>query len=159
MLRHPSFVWVLAVIQSVSGFYFLWEILASLFGLPELPLEWQWREMIEIAAVLGLVLGAGLGVMLALSARREIARAASSRRLLAGQFTEEVRKRFREMGLSPAETEVAWFLLKGMSLSEIAALRGTREGTVRAQSTALYRKAGVSGKAQFVSLILEDLLL
>ncbi len=159
MLRHPALVWSLVVLQSVSGVYFLWEMIASVFGLPDIPLRWQWREVVEMAAVLGLVLGAVLGVNLAFTARREIARAASSQRLTAGKFTDEVRARFRKMGLSPAETEVAWFLLKGMSLTEIAALRGTREGTVRAQSTALYRKAGVRGKAQFVSLILEDLLL
>ncbi len=159
MLKHPSLVWILVVLQTVAGVYFLWEMIASVFGLPDIPLRWQWREVVEIAAVLGLVLGAVLGVSLALTARREIARATSSQRLTAGKFTDEVKTRFRQMGLSPAETEVAWFLLKGMSLTEIAALRGTREGTVRAQSTALYRKAGVSGKAQFISLILEDLLL
>ncbi len=65
---------------------------------------------------------------------------------------------FRKLNLTPAETEVAWFLLKGMSLTEIAALRSTREGTVKAQCTAIYRKADVSGKAQLFSLLVEDVL-
>ncbi|HGG04402.1 MAG TPA: helix-turn-helix transcriptional regulator [Aliiroseovarius sp.] len=159
MLKHPSLVWALVVVQTLCGLYFLWEILASVFGLPDLPVRWQWREAIEVAAVLGLIFGAVLGVWLALQARREISRATSARRLTAGDFSAEVATRFTEMDLSPAETEVAWFLLKGMSLVEIAELRGTREGTVRAQSTALYRKAGVSGKTQFLALIVEDLLL
>ncbi len=159
MLKHPSLVWILVAVQTLCGVYFLWEILASIFGLPDIPLRWEWREALEVAAVLGLILGAALGVSLALHARRQIDRADSARRLTAGDFSAEVAQRFAAMGLSPAETEVAWFLLKGMSLSEIAALRGTREGTVRAQSTALYRKAGVTGKAQFLALIVEDLLL
>ena len=159
MLKHPSLVWILVSVQSVCGFYFLWEILASIFDLPDIPVRWQWREAIEVAAVLGLILGAALGVSLALHARQQISRADSARRLTAGDFSAEVSMRLQNMGLSPAETEVAWFLLKGMSLVEIASLRGTREGTVRAQSTTLYRKAGVSGKAQFLALIVEDLLL
>ncbi len=159
MLKHPSLVWILVAVQTLCGVYFLWEILASIFGLPDIPLRWEWREALEVAAVLGLILGAALGVSLALHARRQIDRADSARRLTAGDFSAEVARRFAAMGLSPAETEVAWFLLKGMSLGEIAALRGTREGTVRAQSTALYRKAGVTGKAQFLALIVEDLLL
>ena len=159
MLKHPSLVWILVAVQTLCGAYFLWEILASIFGLPDIPLRWEWREALEVAAVLGLVLGAALGVSLALHARRQINRADSARRLTAGDFSAEVAHRFTAMELSPAETEVAWFLLKGMSLVEIAELRGTREGTVRAQSTALYRKAGVTGKAQFLALIVEDLLL
>ena len=159
MLKHPSLVWILVAVQTLCGFYFLWEILASIFGLPDIPVRWEWREAIEVAAVLGLILGAALGVSLAFHARQQISRADSARRLTAGDFSAEVSTRLEKMGLSPAETEVAWFLLKGMSLVEIASLRGTREGTVRAQSTALYRKAGVSGKAQFLALIVEDLLL
>ena len=46
-----------------------------------------------------------------------------------------------------------------MSIRDIASLRDTREGTVKAQCTAIYRKAGVNGKSQFFSLIVEDVML
>ena len=49
--------------------------------------------------------------------------------------------------------------VKGLSVAEIAGIRGTAEGTARVQSTAVYRKAGVSGKTQLISQIVEDLLL
>ena len=45
------------------------------------------------------------------------------------------------------------------SISEIAKLRGTREGTINVQGTAIYKKAGVNGKSQLVSLLVEDLLM
>lgn len=159
MLKHPSVVWGLVGMQVICGAYFLWEILASVLGLPILPLRWQTREIVEIGASLGLVLGAGLGVQLALIAGREMRRAESARRLTSGEFTAVVQDYFGNLDLTPAETEVAWFLLKGMSASEIAGLRDTREGTVKAQCTAIYRKAGVTGKSQLFSLLVEDVLL
>jgi len=159
VLKHPSVVWGLVGMQVICGAYFLWEILASVLGLPTLPLRWQTREIVEIGASLGLVLGAGLGVQLALIAGREMRRAESARRLTSGEFTAVVQDYFGNLDLTPAETEVAWFLLKGMSASEIAGLRDTREGTVKAQCTAIYRKAGVTGKSQLFSLLVEDVLL
>ena len=159
MVKHPFVVWGLVTVQLVCGAYFLWEILASVFGLPTLPLRWQTREFVEIGASLGLVLGAGLGVQLALVAGRETRRATTARRVTSGEFTQVVQDYFAKLALTPAETEVAWFLLKGMSITEIAGLRDTREGTVKAQCTGIYRKAGVTGKSQLFSLLVEDVLL
>ena len=53
---------------------------------------------------------------------------------------------------------MALFAIKGLSTQEIAALRNTREGTVKAQTNAIYRKAGVSGRPQLLSLFIEDLM-
>lgn len=60
--------------------------------------------------------------------------------------------------LSPAEQEVALLLLKGLSHKEIADIRGTGEATVRQQSTAIYRKAGLGGRHDLAAFFLEDLL-
>lgn len=60
--------------------------------------------------------------------------------------------------LSTAEKEIAFLLLKGLSLKEIAALRGTGEKTVRAQSAAIYAKAGLAGRSELSAFFLEDLL-
>jgi DNA-binding CsgD family transcriptional regulator len=67
-------------------------------------------------------------------------------------------QRFEEWALTPAERDVALFAIKGMSLAEIATLRATSEGTVKAQTAAIYRKAGVSGRPQLLSLFIEDLM-
>ncbi len=60
--------------------------------------------------------------------------------------------------LSQAEREVAVMLLKGFSLRDIAALRGTGERTVRQQAARIYTKSSLSGRAELSAFFLEDLL-
>jgi len=66
--------------------------------------------------------------------------------------------RFAGWELTAAERDVALFSIKGMSTAEIAALRDTSEGTVKAQTNAIYRKAGVSGRPQLLALFIDDLI-
>ena len=47
---------------------------------------------------------------------------------------------------------------QALDVAEIAELRGAAQGTVRAQLTRIYSKAGVSGRAQFAAFFVEDLL-
>jgi DNA-binding CsgD family transcriptional regulator len=61
--------------------------------------------------------------------------------------------------LSEAERAVAVLLLKGLSMKEVASARGTTERTVRQQALAVYRKAGLGGRAELSAFFLEDLLL
>jgi DNA-binding CsgD family transcriptional regulator len=67
-------------------------------------------------------------------------------------------ERFDEWGLTPAERDVALFAIKGLSIADIAQMRETSEGTVKAQTAAIYRKAGVSGRSQLLSLFIDDLM-
>ena len=43
--------------------------------------------------------------------------------------------------------------------AEIAEARGVKENTTRLQATAIYSKAGLSGRAEFVAEIIQSLLL
>lgn len=60
--------------------------------------------------------------------------------------------------LTDAEKEVAFLLLKGLVLKEIARARNTSEKTARAQSAAVYAKARLSGRSELAAFFLEDLL-
>ena len=60
--------------------------------------------------------------------------------------------------LSAAEKEVAFLLLKGMSLKEVAEIRNTAEKTARVQAIAIYSKSGLSGRSELSAFFLEDLL-
>lgn len=71
---------------------------------------------------------------------------------------EAIRSQFERWQLTGAEQEVGLLLLKGLEHKEVARLRGTSERTAREQSRAVYRKAGVTGRAELSAFFLEDLL-
>jgi len=67
-------------------------------------------------------------------------------------------EQFERWGLTSAQREVALLVLKGLSYKEIAGLRQTSEHTVRNQTLAIFRKAGLAGRAEMAAFFLEDLL-
>lgn len=82
---------------------------------------------------------------------------ANSRLLLEG-LSSQIDREFTNWNLSHAEREVALFLLKGLSVAEISHLRDSAEKTVRHQTTAIYKKAGLKGRGELQAYFLEDLL-
>ncbi len=78
--------------------------------------------------------------------------------LATGAFHEIVEAQFAAWELTGSERDVAMFTLKGMTIPEIAALRGSAEGTVKSHLNAIYRKAGVSGRGGLLSLFIEELM-
>jgi putative tricarboxylic transport membrane protein len=62
---------------------------------------------------------------------------------------------FQEWRLSDAESDIAWFMLRGLPLREIADVRGTSERTVRQQAQSIYRKAGLDGRSDLAGRVLE----
>ncbi|MEM7724536.1 MAG: LuxR C-terminal-related transcriptional regulator [Pseudomonadota bacterium] len=145
-------------VQVLCAVFFASQILAAIVDLPFGPIDWALYELIEIGAAVGLLIGIIMGAIVLRSAWARTARAESALRLASGAFMEVLEERFAEWGLTPAERDVALFAIKGMSTAEIAALRETSEGTVKAQTNAIYRKAGVSGRPQLLSLFIDDLM-
>lgn len=148
---------LLALVQLVFAVIVLWDFAANILGLRKGPASWAWIELVQLLAGAGLMLGVILGVVLtrrilreSLEARERSARASSA-------FGDVVEARMSEWNLTRSERDVAIFLLKGMSNAEIAALRETSEGTVKAQVTAVFRKADVAGRPQFLTLFIDDL--
>jgi DNA-binding CsgD family transcriptional regulator len=81
-----------------------------------------------------------------------------SKELLAG-LRGAIDAQFQRWGLTAAQSEVALLILKGFSYKEIADLRQTTEHTARNQALAIYRKAGLSSRAEMAAFFLEDLLI
>lgn len=147
----------LLALQGLCAEFLVSDILIALLGLPLPPIGWQFYELIELGAVLGLILGFFLGVVVLRRVLRQSAMMQEKLRIASGALMELVHEKFGEWNLTKAERDVALFLIKGMSTAEIAQLRNTSEGTVKAQTNAIYKKAEVSGRAQLLSQFLEDL--
>ena len=122
------------------------------------PFTWAVHELTEIGAAIGLILGTILGAVALRRSHLRAQNAESRLRAASGAFTGLLKEHFAAWSLTPAERDVALFAIKGLSTPEIAQLRQTSEGTVKAQTAAIYRKAGVTGRPQLLSLFIEDLM-
>jgi DNA-binding CsgD family transcriptional regulator len=114
--------------------------------------------VMELLAVLSLAAAAVLELKLLRGLLRRNSKAERSLLVARGQMQDVVDAYFRDWGLTAAEADVASMTIKGFSISEISQMRQAREGTVKTQLTAIYRKAGVAGRSQLGSLLIEDLM-
>ncbi|MEL6799147.1 MAG: LuxR C-terminal-related transcriptional regulator [Pseudomonadota bacterium] len=157
-MMNRTLIIVVVAIQILCAVFFASQILAAFIDLPFGPIDWALYELIEIGAALGLLIGIVMGALVLRQSFARTARAEDALRLASGAFMDVLEERFAHWGLTPAERDVALFAIKGMSTAEIAGLRDTSEGTVKAQTNAIYRKAGVSGRPQLLSLFIDDLM-
>ena len=79
-------------------------------------------------------------------------------KVASGAFSEVMEARFKDWALTSAEREIAILAIKGFSIAEMADLRETKQGTVKAQCAAVYKKADVTGRLQLLSVFLDDLM-
>lgn len=148
----------MVVVQAVGALFFISDIAMSVLGITRQPIDWRLREMMEIGAAVALVIGLLTSSVLLMQSQIRLGRAEAQLRRASAAFMELLEDSFAEWGLTPAERDVAFFVLKGFSTQEIAGFRNTSEGTVKAQTNAIYRKAGVSGRGQLMSLFIDDLI-
>jgi DNA-binding CsgD family transcriptional regulator len=140
--------------QGLCGLLLLIDIVS------ELPEFWgnSADGALDFAVLIALLFGSLLIASEFRQLRAQNQRMQGRLRVASGAFLALLKETFAAWSLTPAESDVALLTIKGFSIAEIAALRDAREGTVRAQCTAIYRKAGVSGRAQLLSHFIDDLM-
>lgn len=146
------------LVQVLCAGFFVAQILISVLGLPIGPFSWTFHELVELGAAFGLLLGVGLGAIALRSARARSEKAEQALRRARSAFRDVLDERFSDWDLTPAERDVALFAIKGFSTQDIAGLRGVSDGTIKAQTNAIYRKAGVTGRPQLLSLFIDELV-
>ncbi|MCY4381853.1 MAG: LuxR family transcriptional regulator [Nitrospinae bacterium] len=90
--------------------------------------------------------------------RTRLQRERTRNKALAGELAAGIEVQMDGWKLTPSEREIAWMIIKGYRFAEIAELRQVKENTTRLQATALYAKAGVHGRGEFVAEIIHHLL-
>jgi DNA-binding NarL/FixJ family response regulator len=144
-----------AVLFGVDITYELWRDLSANDAMSPSTIA---HLAVEVVAVLLLVLGYALSHRQMNLLRQAEDRQSVQLRSLRGHFDDIVMQRFGSWNLSPAESDIALLSLRGLKIAEIAHLRETKEGTIKAQLSAIFRKAGVSTRNEFLGLFLDDFL-
>ena len=158
MRRINIMLWIFVAVQCACATLFLYDMIITFFGIRARPMNWQVREFMEIAATIGLTIGSIFGFVIVMIMQRENRRAQKTIRSMSGALVDVLEEHFASWDLTPAERDVAWLTFKGFTNREIADLRGTREGTIKAQNYAIFRKAGVNSRNQLLAHFMDDLL-
>jgi DNA-binding CsgD family transcriptional regulator len=143
-------------VQIVCAAFFLWDAIEDYIDLGQRFLDVHLS--IEALAVLTLCVAIALEIDQFVGLVRRERHMRRSLTAAGRALHELIEDYFAEWRLTPAERDVATFLIKGSDIAEIARLRGSAEGTVKAHLNAIYRKAGVSGRPALISLLVEDLM-
>lgn len=126
------------------------------------------HALVEGSIVLAGAIGLGVVLLHLLGTRRVLAERLVQARADAERWQAETTELMHGFGaaidrqlarweLTPAEREVALFLLKGLSHKAIADVRGVSEATVRQQARGVYQKAGVEGRHDLAAFFLTGL--
>lgn len=146
-------------LYAASALAFLTELIGEISGYYLFSASWLVHEIIAVATFFGFLIG---GVLIWHNYKEILLRHKEIERLLRsaqGEFFEMLNLQFDRWGLSEAERDVALLTVKGMTVDEIAALRGTSSGTIKSQNNSIYKKAKVKNRTQLLGSLIDELLI
>lgn len=157
--RTPSRrILVILVVQSLLATAFLGDTVIDVLALREEPTSYTFRELMQIAGWVALIASLILNwhlLRLILAQGHDLQARVDT---AAMGFQSLLHSEFAAWDLSPSERDVALLVIKGFSNPEIANIMGKSEGTVKTQSNAIFRKAGVNSRVQLVGLIVDRMV-
>lgn len=154
----PVALVLLMTAQAICSVFFVFDVAADFMNAPPKQ-AFALHNDLELLANAGLIAAIFVEAYLLRLMLRRAARSDMTLRAAQGAMADLLVQQFEEWGFTASESDVARFTIKGFSIAEVAALRGSTEATVKAHLNAVYRKAGVQGRGQLVATFVEDLFL
>lgn len=155
--RAPQGLILLVVIQVLCAGFFAADIIADFSETADMTTT-RWHLYIEGIATLSLVAAILFEIRFVQALLRRKAHLEHSVSVATSALHDVIEAHFDTWGLTPSERDVATFLVKGMGIAEIAALRGSAEGTVKSHLNAIYRKSGTHNRGELLSLLIDSLM-
>lgn len=149
-------VLALIIVQAICTVIFMADVATDILPQGRAALT-NPANLSELAASVGLILGLVFETLVLLRLMNRQHRMQQSLTVATGALSDLMEAYFRTWALTPTEADVAAFTIKGYSIAEIATFRGSAEGTIKTHLNAIYRKSGTAGRAQLVSVLVEDL--
>lgn len=153
--RRAAILAGIILLQALCALFFIGDVIKDLRVDGRIDSPHMALESIAAVALVGGV------VFLMIELRRLLVRMSDMQTgldIAQGHLADIIERFFTDWGLTAAERDVAIMILKGLDNDSIARVRNTAAGTVRAQATSLYAKSQTDGRAQFISLFVEELL-
>ncbi len=150
----PNLVIALIGVQTVCALVFLWDVVHDL----QEPLADLWHFVPEAMASLALFIGIGFEVVYLLHLLQRKASLERSVGMASAQLQDVIQSHFDSWKLTASERDVAALMIKGLSIAEIASVRGSADGTVKAHLNAIYRKSNARNRAEVLSHIMDAII-
>lgn len=157
--RFPISMGLFVLCHVLITLLFVYNAFSSLLGLRPFPAQWEIRELVEAGTAV-LLLATSVFITV------QFWRTYKTKTKLQGQLevtsntaTNVVHEQLEKWQLTASEVLVATYILKGISNGEIAELTGKKEGTIKSQCNAIFRKSGLKNRSQLNSYFFEFLIL
>lgn len=157
LIRLNPVLWTVFSLQAICALFFALDVVGDMTG-------HTWVMHIGESDTLEYLITVVLAVSLLFTGKQLLALLTRQKRLeqqmqiASGAFAELLEAHFDDWALTPSERDVALMAIKGLSIADMARLRETKDGTIKAQCNAVYRKAGVTGRPQLLSVFIEELM-
>lgn len=152
-----SGLWILFSVQLLCVLFFLGDAIGDLTAVEQIA-GLRESDGFEILIVIVLIFSLAFTGLSIRDLLRRNAKVESQLKAASGAFAEILNDHFDQWSLTASEKDVALLAIKGLGIGEIARVRDTRDGTIKAQLNAIYRKASVNGRPQLISLFVEELM-